>query len=185
MHGPATAIYILIGKTADAKKVDLWLNDVSILPRAKVAGAEPFKDAGPIVLSPALEDVAQPSTATTAAFKVVPGQWEITLAVKPALHSPDNSYNAVVQLECIDADGKAIDRITVAEDFGEHERQKFSTRVEVPKGASSARSFFATAKTDAWKCCGKTRAEWMSRCRSPESMPIARDRRSFPTDAAR
>ena len=146
-HGPATAIYILIGKTAEVRKADLWLNDVSIVPRAKVSGAEPFKDAGPIVLSRTLENVTQPATATTATFKVLPGQWEISLAAKPALHSPDNSYNAVVRLECLDADGKTIERFTVAEDFGEHERRTVTKRVEIPKGAETARFQLQLNKT--------------------------------------
>ena len=146
-HGPATAIYFLIGHTPEKKRVDLWLNDLSILPRAKVAGAEPFKDAGPIVLSRTLENVAHPATATTATFKVLPGQWEISLAAKPALHSPDNSYNGVVQLECLDADGKTIERFTIAEDFGEHERRTVTKRVEVPKGAAAARFQLQLNKT--------------------------------------
>ena len=146
-HGPATAIYVLIGKTAEAKKVDLWLNDVSILPRAKVAGVEPFRNAEPIVLLRTLENVERPATATTATFKVVPGQWEISLATKSALHSPDNSYNAMVQLECLDADGKTLERITVADVFGEHERETLSKRVEVPTGAVSARFQLQLNKT--------------------------------------
>ncbi len=55
LSGPATAIYILIGKTAEKKQVDLWLNDVSILPRATAAGTAPFKSAEPIALSRTLE----------------------------------------------------------------------------------------------------------------------------------
>ncbi len=137
-HGPATAIYILIGKSAEKKQVDLWLNDVSILPRAMAAGTAPFKSAEPIALSRTLENVERPATATTPAFKTAPGEWEISLATKAALHSPDNSYNAVVQLECLDADGKTIERITVADVFGEQERKAVSKRVNVPKGAATA-----------------------------------------------
>ena len=120
---------------------------MSIVPRPKVPGAEPFRDAGPIMLSRTLENVAQPVGATTATFKMLPGQWEISLAAKPALHSPDNSYNAVVQLECLDADGKTVERFTVAEDFGEHERKKLSKRIEAPKGTASARFQLQLNKT--------------------------------------
>ena len=80
-----------------------------------MADIAPFKSDGPIVLSRTLENVERPATATTPAFKVAPGQWEIALATKAALHSPDNSYNAVVHLECLDADGKTFERITVAD----------------------------------------------------------------------
>ena len=138
-HGPATAIYILIGKTAEKKQIDLWLNDVSITPRAMAPGTAPFKSAEPIELSRTLENVERPATATTPTFKIAPGEWEVSLATKAALHSPDNSYNAVVQLECLDADGKTIERITVADVFGGQERKVVSKRVNVPKGATTAR----------------------------------------------
>ena len=146
-HGPATAIYILIGKTAEKKQVDLWLSDMSIVPRPKVPGAESFKDAGPIELTRTVENVGQSATAATAAFNVVPGQWDISLATKAALHSPDNSYNAVVQLECLDADGKTVERIAVADVFGEQARKKTGKRVEVPKGAVTARFQLQLNKT--------------------------------------
>ena len=144
-HGPATAIYILIGKTEEKKQVDLWLSDVSIVPRA--AAPLPFKIAAPIVLSRSLEKIAEPSAAATDSFKVAPGQWEVAFATKSALHSPDNSYNAIVQLECLDGSGKTIERITVADVFGERERKTEAKRVEVPKGAAFARFQIQLNKT--------------------------------------
>ena len=144
-HGPATAIYILIGKVGDKKQVELLLNDVAILPRA--AAPPPFKIAAPIALSRSLENIGRPCAAATGSFKVAPGQWEIALATKASLHSPDNSYNAVVQLECLDDAGKTIERITVTDVFGERERQAATKRVDVPQGAVSARFQLQLNKT--------------------------------------
>ncbi len=40
-HGPATGIYLLLGKTETSKERTLWLSDVEIVPRpVEVAGAE-------------------------------------------------------------------------------------------------------------------------------------------------
>ena len=44
-----------------------------------------------------------------------------------------------MQLECLDGDGKTIDRITVADVFGEQERRAVGKRVNVPEGAANAR----------------------------------------------
>src|SRR5207245_2460441 len=90
-------------------------------------------------LSRSLENVAKPCSVTGPAFAVAPGQWEISLACKSDLHSPDNSYNGVVQLECLDSAGQVVERFTVAEVFGQHDWLRSSQRVHIPKGAATAR----------------------------------------------
>ena len=62
-----------------------------------------------MVLMRTLEQVDQPRSATSPRFAVTPGQWEIRLACRTELHSPDNSYQGLVRLECLDAGGKVVD----------------------------------------------------------------------------
>ena len=107
-----------------------------------------FKGSHSLVLSRSLEAVERPCSATSPAFAAAPGQWEVGLACKSDLHSPDNSYNGVVTLECLDAGGKVIDRLTLADLFGKHDWQPVHKRVELPKGVASARFHVQLNKTD-------------------------------------
>ena len=106
---------------------------------AAVDSKAAFKGAASLVLDRPLEAAERPCSAVGPTFPVAPGQWEIGLACKADLHSPDNSYNAVVQLELLDAAGKVTDRLTVADVFGRHEWQAVTKRVELPKGVAAAR----------------------------------------------
>lgn len=82
--------------------------------------------------------VDQPTTATSPAFPVSAGMWQLGLSYRSDLNSPDNSYNAVVQLDCFDAAGNRLDQVTVADVFGKHDWQRVNQRVELPKGAATA-----------------------------------------------
>jgi hypothetical protein len=176
-HGPATAIYILLGNPEGNKMRTLWLNDVAILPRTPAGSLQApafksdfegtaqlgtgwtteggaaidtrtaFKGRSSLLLSRSLENVERPCSVTSPAFPVVPGQWEIGLACKSDLHSPDSSYNAVVEIECLDGAGKVVDRITVADVFRQRDWQPVKKRVEMPKGVASARFHAQLNKT--------------------------------------
>lgn len=94
---------------------------------------------GALLLSRPLEDVEKPSTAESPAFKVAPGVWQLGLASKSDLTSPDNSYRAVVTLDCYDTAGKTVESVTVADVFGKREWARAAKTVELPKGAATAR----------------------------------------------
>ena len=98
-----------------------------------------FKGGHSLLLSRPLDRVAQPCTVTGPAFSAAPGKWEVRLACKADLHSPDDSYSGVVNLECLDGAGEVIERIPVADVFGRHDWQALTKRVEMPKGVKSAR----------------------------------------------
>ena len=85
------------------------------------------------------EDVEKPCCVTTASFAVTPGLWEIVLACKSDLKSPDNSFSGVVTLECLDGSGRRVDSIVLADLFGRKNWQPISKRVELAKGFSAAR----------------------------------------------
>lgn len=121
---------------AEAKLPPGWTTagGVSIDTKAANKGA-----GGSLALARSVDDAEKPCSAVGPAFPVVPGTWQVGLAHKSDLHSPDNSYNAVVRLECLDAGGNVVDRLAVAEVFGKHDWQPATQRVEVPKGSMSAR----------------------------------------------
>ena len=60
------------------------------------------------VLDQPAEDAEKPCSVTTPSFAIAPGLWEIDLACKSDLKSPDNSFSGVVSLECLDASGKLV-----------------------------------------------------------------------------
>ena len=86
-----------------------------------------------------MEQVEQPCSITGPAFAVVPGRWQINLAHKSELHSPDSSYSGVVQLECLDSAGKVVDRVVLADVFGKHDWERVTQRIDIPKGVATAR----------------------------------------------
>jgi hypothetical protein len=99
----------------------------------------PFRGTGALLLARTLEQVQEPCTAVGPKFAVVPGRWEASLAARGDLHSPDNSYSGVVELELLDGADKPIERINVVDLFGKRPWQTVKKIVEVPKEATSAR----------------------------------------------
>lgn len=106
---------------------------------ARIEKDAAYKGAGSLLLTRKLEDVEKGCSAASPAFAVSKGQWKIDLACKSALKSPDNSYNAVISLECLDGAGKVVDRLPLAEVFGAREWKAVSKIVDLPAGASTAR----------------------------------------------
>lgn len=105
----------------------------------KVERDAAYKGAGSLLLSRKLEDVEKACRAASPAFAVSKGQWKIDLACKANLKSPDNSYNAVVTLECMDGGGKVVEKFPLAEVFGMREWKPVSKVIEMPAGAATAR----------------------------------------------
>ena len=127
-HGPATGIYLLLGRSGDNKVQTLWLDEIAITPPASLDKPASFqadfdrdpplggtwaalgnvaidnktasKGRGSVVLERSLAAANRPCSVTSPDFAVVPGIWEIGLATRSDLQSPDNSYSGVVVLEC-------------------------------------------------------------------------------------
>jgi hypothetical protein len=98
-----------------------------------------FKGKGSLLLDQPAQDAEKPCSVTTSTFAVAPGLWEIALACKSDLKSPDSSFHGVVTLECLDAAGKVVDRIVLADLFGQKNWQPVAKRVEPAKGVTAAR----------------------------------------------
>jgi hypothetical protein len=73
------------------------------------------------------------------AFKVVAGAWEISLAARSDLASPDSSYQGIVLLESLDAAGKVVSSTPLVELFKQRNWQAANKRVEIPAGVAAAR----------------------------------------------
>lgn len=127
---------------AGAKLPQGWISegDVSIDPKP---GA---KDAA-LLLSRTLDRVNEPCTATSPTFPVAPGTWEVRLATRSDLTSPDNSYSGVVRLDGLDPAGKVVRSFTVADVFGRKDWAPIRGQFQVPDGVSSARFQVVLNKT--------------------------------------
>lgn len=112
-----------------------WKTEGGVTVDSKTA----FKGSHSLLLSRSLEAVERPCSVISPTFAAAPGQWEIALACRAELSSPDNSYDAVVALECLDAQGKVVDRITLADVFGKRDWAAIAKRIEIAKGVSAAR----------------------------------------------
>ncbi len=92
-----------------------------------------------LLLSRSLDAVERPCSAVSPPFTVASGQFEVGLDCKADLNSPDDSYNGVVTLECLDAQRQVAERFTIADLFGKRDWLQASKTVELPKGTAAAR----------------------------------------------
>jgi hypothetical protein len=107
--------------------------------KAAIDKQNAFKGKRSLLLDQPAEDAEKPCSVTTASFAIAPGLWEIALACRSDLKSPDNSFSGVVSLECLDASGKMVDRIVLADLFGQKNWQPISKRVEPAAGVTAGR----------------------------------------------
>ncbi|MDD5348574.1 MAG: sugar-binding protein [Chthoniobacteraceae bacterium] len=84
--------------------------------------------------------------AVSPAVSVSAGKAEIGGAFRAALVSPDNSFNAAIQLECLDAHGKGINTLRVAEFYGNANWSVVAKPVEIPEGTAKVRLRIALNK---------------------------------------
>lgn len=85
-------------------------------------------------------DALQTDTwATSPAFAVNPGAWQLSYAWKAQLHSPDNSYHGSTALEVLDRGGKPLETIPLGIGSGAADWQQVSQPVILPRGAAQAR----------------------------------------------
>jgi len=112
----------------------------------KEGGVSVEEDA--LKLSRTENEASQPTSATSPSFKVSPGNWQAGVSVKSDLKSPDSSYSGTVVLEALDADGKVLEKFTIADAYGPKPWTDLSVGVELPKGSASAR--FVTRLNKTW-----------------------------------
>lgn len=89
-------------------------------------------------LSRSENDVSVPTSATSPAFPVSAGWWDIGLAFQSELLSPDNSYHAAVTLHIFDGAGRQIEALSLATVFGQHPWTPTTKRLQIPPQAVTA-----------------------------------------------
>jgi hypothetical protein len=132
---------------ADFEGTDRLAETWAVKGKVSIDSKTAFKGSRSLAFERALEAAEQPCSVAGPRFKAVPGKWDVGLAVKSDLHSPDDSFSAVVVLECLDDGGKSVERITLADVFGKHDWQSVSKRVEIPRGVVAARFQIQLNKT--------------------------------------
>lgn len=100
-----------------------------------------------LVVGRILEQINEPASATGPSFPVSPGRWAVDLTASADLHSPDNSYFGNVELDCLDASGKSIEKLSILELFGKKPAQQVKKTVDMPSGAVAARFEIRLHKT--------------------------------------
>lgn len=106
-----------------------------------------FQEGKSLRLSRAEQKVNEPTDATAPAFPAIPGIWRIGVAGRADIYSPDNSFNGKVLLECLNAEGKVIDRFPVATFDRQKNWETAGRDLEFPAGTTSARFYFEMNKT--------------------------------------
>jgi hypothetical protein len=120
-----------------------WITDGAVGIDTK----EAYKGSHSLVLSRTEPDADKPCDVTTPAFKTGPGLWIITGGIKPGLNSADSSFDGIVVLENLDASGKVINTITVADVFGRNGWNGLDGQFEIPKDTVSSRFHIQLNKT--------------------------------------
>jgi hypothetical protein len=98
-----------------------------------------FKGKRSLLLTYVLGDPGNTCAAVGPDFPVQPGRWAVSLAAKSDLKSPDSSFDGIAELEVLDNAGKTLDRITLADLYGQHNWQPVRKEVELAQGAAAAR----------------------------------------------
>jgi len=80
-------------------------------------------------------------------FAARDGMWDVTVALRAKLHSPDSSYNGTVRLEMLDAAGEVKERDEIAIITGDRGWTPFRKRIELPDGITAARFTITMEKT--------------------------------------
>jgi len=106
---------------------------------AQIDGQGYAQSAKSLLLKRSLDALQTDTWATSPAFAVNPGAWQVQYAWQAQLHSPDNSYHGSVALEVLDRGGTLIETIPVGIGYGKADWQVVSSPVTLPQGASQAR----------------------------------------------
>lgn len=104
-----------------------------------LAKDEKFGGAQSILLSRTRETFDTETFLLTESYPVKPGRVEASGAFKADLESPDSSFNAAVDVEVLDADGKVVETLAVASIFGKSNWTPLKKQLVLPEVAAKAR----------------------------------------------
>jgi hypothetical protein len=90
---------------------------------------------------------SQPTSAVLPVFTVREGLWDLAVALRAQLYSPDSSYNGTVRLLVMDGAGRELERHEVAIITGDNGWTVRRKRLELPPEAAQARFTVTMEKT--------------------------------------
>ncbi len=132
---------------ADFERSDKLPGGWIIQGKVVVDNKEAFKGKHSLLFERAAQHEDDPCSAVSPTFQVAAGTWEIAFGAKSDLVSPDSSYQGIVMLEWMDASGKAVGSVSLAELFKQRNWQAVSKRLQTPAGAAAARFRVELRKT--------------------------------------
>ena len=135
---PAPAPAFADSFDAGAQSIADWKKEGAV----SIDTMQPFKGGGCLLLSRSTENITSPVSAVSPSFPAGGGAWDVRLAVRSVLVSPDASYSGTVTLECLDASGKVIGQgqpPAVADLFKSNNWQSIDTKVSLPADTAAAR----------------------------------------------
>ncbi|MFN3150083.1 hypothetical protein [Bremerella sp.] len=156
-HGAVKLIEVMLnGRSSDSPSMALDLGDIRISAivegqRSLHAWKEDFEGdnvnwsgegdtstLSQLTLRRSLEDLQQPTVATSPRFPIQGGTWEFTYRWQSKLHSPDNSFHGAVAIKTFDEGGKPLATYPLAIGYGESDWASISTLVKFPPAAKTA-----------------------------------------------
>ncbi len=143
---------------ASAKVPNGWkvVGDVSVQARFG------DKSANALRVHRTLANVDKPVSAVGPTFKAAPGMWLLKGACSSDLHSPDNSFQGVVDIEFMNAGGGVLEKATCALLYKKRSWETFEKQVEAPKGTTGARFKVLLKKTYGTFNVDSLRASYLS-----------------------
>jgi hypothetical protein len=113
-----------------------------------ISSTAPFCGSGCLELVRERADMErQPTSAALPAFTVGGGLWDLSVALRAKLYSPDSSYNGTVRLVVMDGAGRDLERHEVAIITGDTGWTVRRKRLELPPEAAAARFTVTMEKT--------------------------------------
>lgn len=144
VHGQEAAAPVFSADFEESAKLPAgWTSEGSVV----IDTQDAFKGTNSLLFSRTPEVGDAPCTVTGPVFPTAPGLWDINLATKSDLKSPDGSFDAWVTMEFLDASGKVIDHAVVADIYAGNPWQPTTNRIEVPKGTTHSRLRVELRKT--------------------------------------
>jgi len=113
-----------------------------------VTGNEKFQGSHALQIARTEDKFDVATSAISPVVKLAAGPVEVDGAFKAALHSPDSSFNATITLRCMDAAGKSLEDVRVADYHGTVNWVQIKKQVQAPAGTVAARLRIEFNKTD-------------------------------------
>jgi len=141
-----SALVLLQSSAASAEGFEGGFEKLAELPQDwKVQGKisldakSTYKGKSSILFERTEKEVDNPTSLTMESFPAREGLWELSVAFKSELYSPDSSFNGAIHLETIDSSGKVLDNFEFALVTKKDDWKEFKKVVDISSGAVSAR----------------------------------------------